>query len=97
MAHRQAVLALYRRALRVARAWKAPNEREYIRREARAEADRGKDVPEGSEDATALFVAAERRLSIAVHYKIPYPRPFNVPPKTTGLGSAASDSAVPQH
>jgi Complex 1 protein (LYR family) len=98
MSQRHAALGLYRRALRVARDWKVPNERDYIRTEARTEANRGRGVDAGSEEATALLIAAERRLTIAEHYKIPYPRPFNVPPGTTGVGPAANSGyAVPQH
>lgn len=98
MSQRQAALGLYRRALRVAQRWEAPAEQGYIRQEARAVAELGRTVAGGSKEADSMLAAAESRLTIAVHYKIPYPRPFNVPPRTTGLGPAATNNnAVPQH
>lgn len=87
MSHRSAALALYRRALCAARTWPSASEVPYIRREARAEAERGRAL--GGDAAAEALVAAERRLEIAVHYKIPWPRPVNK--SFTRVG------AVPEH
>lgn len=87
MPHRSAALGLYRRALRVARNWPTPTEVPYILHEARVEAERGREIYGTAADAA--LVAAERRLDIAVHYKIPWPRPFNV--------TQTREGAVPEH
>lgn len=87
MAHRTAALGLYRRALNVARTWPSPAEVPYILREARREVEAGRELR--GEAADAALLTAERRLEIAVHYKIPWPRPVNK--SFTRVG------AVPEH
>lgn len=72
------------------------SERAYIRAEARKEAANGYEIAEGSPAGAAALEAATNRLTIATHYKIPYPRPFNVPPRQSGAGRTPA-SALPEH
>jgi len=88
MAHRQQVLNLYKRILGVAKNWQSksgdPNttakERNYITDEAKTLFRKNKQItdPKAINDKVR---EAEARVEIALHYRIPYPRPVNVPPK----------------
>ncbi len=65
-------------------------ERDYFRREARALAQ------ERAADPRKALADAEARLTIALHYKIPYPRPHNVPHRMTGAGERPV-TRTPEH
>ena len=67
-------LRLYRRFLRAAQKWHDNYESVWIRQEARKLFEEQKDETNASK-IKELHVAAERRLEIALHYKIPYERP----------------------
>ena len=76
--HRQQVLQLYKQILRIARTWKAKDpvdtetEKEYIYKEARSEFRR----PLGPNETVAdRLIQGQRRVEVATHYGIPYPRP----------------------
>jgi len=78
---------MYRKLLRVGQRWQArdPNEtateRAFILDETRRLFKGNKNVT--SDVAVAEHLReAEARLTMAEHYRNPYPRPVNVPPKT---------------
>ncbi|XP_032836402.1 LYR motif-containing protein 1 [Petromyzon marinus] len=81
------VLGLYRRVFRLARGWRLQGaepseslaEAEYIRAEARALFRKNKDLVE-PEKIKFCIEECETRIELALHYKIPYPRPMNLPP-----------------
>ena len=80
------VLSLYRRIFRTARQWKAISandqdsslEQSYIKKEARYLFHKNKNV-ESEEEIRMHLKEAEARLELAIHYRIPYPRPMNLP------------------
>ncbi|DAZ95988.1 TPA: hypothetical protein N0F65_009289 [Lagenidium giganteum] len=77
-------LALYRRVLRVARTWEGPaHEKAWIREEARRkmEEHRSQRDPRVIQE---LIQQAHNDVDVALHYKIPYPRPHYVDPGTVG-------------
>lgn len=75
--HRQ-ILQLYKQVLRIAQTWKAKNpsdtesEKEYIYKEARYEFRR---PLQSNETVADRLVQGHRRVEVASHYGIPYPRP----------------------
>uniref|UniRef100_A0A914E6L5 Complex 1 LYR protein domain-containing protein n=1 Tax=Acrobeloides nanus TaxID=290746 RepID=A0A914E6L5_9BILA len=77
---RREVLSLYRRILKIARNWKAvnpentPAEQLYIKNEVRAQIRENKNHTE-PEKIKKLLEEAEKRIGIAQHYGIPYPKP----------------------
>ncbi|CAN0289207.1 unnamed protein product [Lampetra planeri] len=82
------VLGLYRRVFRLARGWRSQGaaepsaalaEAEYIRAEARALFRKNKDLVE-PEKIKFCIEECKTRIELALHYKIPYPRPMNLPP-----------------
>jgi len=81
------VLAMYRRLLRVGQRWEAkdPNEtateRSYILEETRRLFKANAKVSDDRAVGEHLR-EAEARLTMAQHYRNPYPRPVNVPPKS---------------
>ena len=84
---RSQVLGLYRQFLRLGRRWQATNEHEtateraYIRDETRRLFRENAHV--ASRDKIAEHVReAEARLTMAEHYRNPYPRPVNLPPRS---------------
>ncbi|CAL8069099.1 unnamed protein product [Calicophoron daubneyi] len=86
---RERVLALYRRAFKLARNWRASSgcledttkEADYIRQEARKLFHQNASVtnPQAIED---YIKEAESRIELAEHYGTPYPRLYNLPPGT---------------
>lgn len=89
MNRRQEVLSLYKQILRVGKNWSAKSgsaedtklEREYIIKETRMQFRDNKSL--GDDIVVDKYIAEARsRLTIALHYKIPYPRPVNVKPMT---------------
>lgn len=81
---RTQVLCLYARIFRIARHWQAQEmnetkvERNYIEDEAKYLFRKNKDLV-NSDDIRLCIVEAEARLTMAEHYKNPYPRPVNLP------------------
>ncbi len=81
---RPQVLGLYRRLIRMGRSWEAanprdtPTERAYILEETRRLFKENKGIT--SEEQVAEHIReAEARLTMAEHYRNPYPRPVNLP------------------
>jgi hypothetical protein len=83
MSHKNQVLQLYRKIFRLARVWEALepsqtiSERSYIKEEARKLFRRNQNISDPGEIKTCIE-EAKSRIELAVHYKIPYPRPVNV-------------------
>ena len=86
---RPQVLSLYKRLLRVGTNWRAVDpvntevERQYILEEAKSLFRANKGV----QDATAVrehLREAEARMTMAEHYRNPYPRPVNIPKTSFG-------------
>lgn len=81
---RREVLGLYKNILRVASRWEAQEgietkvERNYIREEARLLFRRNAGL-QGEEVIRERLKEGETRLTMAVHYQNPYPRPVNIP------------------
>ena len=81
---RSQVLRLYSRIFRTARNWEAQDinetkvERNYIEDTARELFKKNKDLV-NPEDIRLSIVEAEARLTMAEHYRNPYPRPVNLP------------------
>jgi hypothetical protein len=86
MAHnplRPQVLSLYRKILRAGKTWTGPiEERSYILTEARSLFRRNKGVKDVGTIQEKLF-EGQSRLELGLHYKIPWPRLYNAPPRTT--------------
>jgi len=87
MALRTEVLRLYSRILRLSRSWVATNpletavERDYIKAEAVHLFKKNKTITEAVEIKERIR-EAEARLTMAEHYKNPYPRPVNLPKRS---------------
>jgi len=87
MSLRLEVLGMYARILRVARNWKATNpteslvERDYIQTETRDLFRRNAGLTNEVEIRERLR-EAEARLTMAEHYRNPYPRPVNLPKRS---------------
>ena len=86
-ATRSEVLQIYRKILRLSRTWvaKDPNqtkiERNYIVEETTRLFKLNKSLTSPS-DINERLREAEARLAMAEHYRNPYPRPVNLPPKS---------------
>ena len=84
---RAEVLSLYRRILRLSMKWEAVDpiqtkvERNYLREEAQTLFRKNKQLT-NSEEIRRCILEGEARMSMAEHYRNPYPRPVNLP-KTT--------------
>ncbi|OWF50309.1 LYR motif-containing protein 1-like [Mizuhopecten yessoensis] len=86
MSMRREVLAVYKRALRLANDWgkyaSQPEgvltEKEYIRSESKKLFRKNRYI---SDDVMIQdhIKEAETRIEMAIHYKTPYPRPVNIP------------------
>jgi len=87
MSLRREVLGMYARILRVARNWKATNptetmvERDYILTETKDLFRRNVGLTNEVEISERLR-EAEARLTMAEHYRNPYPRPVNLPKRS---------------
>ncbi|CAG2114933.1 unnamed protein product, partial [Medioppia subpectinata] len=81
---RPEVLSFYKQVIRLSKAWKAKNElktseeRIYIRTEAKRLIDGNKHLTEDKEIRKCI-ADGMRRLQVAQHYGIPYPRPIYYP------------------
>nr|CAH0105284.1 unnamed protein product [Daphnia galeata] len=84
---RRETLNLYKKILRIGRSWNATNsnntqdERNYILKETRHWFLVNKNVT-NTQAIKDHLQEGEARLEMALHYKNPYPRPVNLPPKT---------------
>jgi len=87
MSLRGQVLSLYSRLLRLSRTWQARDpienivERQYIRDETR-ELFRKNASLTREQDIQECIRECEARLTMAEHYKNPYPRPVNLPKRS---------------
>jgi len=87
MAMRTEVLRLYSRILRLSRGWVATSslesgvERDYIKAEAVHLFRKNKGITEAVEIKERIR-EAEARVTMAEHYKNPYPRPVNLPKRS---------------
>ncbi|XP_071131273.1 LYR motif-containing protein 1-like isoform X2 [Mytilus galloprovincialis] len=86
MSLRGEVLTLYRRIFRLSSKWKnitasiedSSTEKNYIQNEARTLFHKNKNLQ--NEDQIKMHIKeAETRVEMAIHYKMPYPRPMNLP------------------
>ncbi len=84
---RSQVLGLYRRLMRLGRTWQAveehntQTERQYIIEESRRLFKENKNVKKEEEVAEHVR-EAEARMTMAEHYRNPYPRPVNLPQRS---------------
>jgi len=84
---RSEVLRMYTKLLRVSRNWRAVNpvetgvEQEYIRSETRDLFRKNANLKNEQEIRERLR-EAEARLTMAEHYRNPYPRPVNLPKRS---------------
>jgi len=84
---RPQVLALYRRLIRLSKTWNSQGvdqtvvERDYIRDETRKLFKANASLTE-EKDISDRILEAEARLTMAEHYRNPYPRPVNLPPRS---------------
>ena len=87
MAHRTQVVKLYKTFIRLSQEWIAKDsnqtgiEKNYIVDETRRLFKANKDLKDPNQINEALR-EAEARLAMAEHYKNPYPRPVNLPPRS---------------
>mmetsp|Transcript_33132 Transcript_33132/g.84113 ORF Transcript_33132/g.84113 Transcript_33132/m.84113 type:complete len:100 (-) Transcript_33132:4628-4927(-) len=80
---RAQALSLYRQVLRAWRSWEGgEQERDYILRTAREEFRAARHLSDPAQIEAALL-AAQNRVSVALHYKIPYPRLQHAVQKTS--------------
>ncbi|XP_030068295.1 LYR motif-containing protein 1 isoform X1 [Microcaecilia unicolor] len=86
-ATRQEVLSLYRKIFRIANKWQSLSgqredvlkEKQYIVNEARTLFQKNKNLTD-LELIKQCMEECEARIDIALHYRIPYPRPIHLPP-----------------
>jgi len=84
MSLRRDVLQLYKKILRLGLRWESVEpiqtkvEREYLREEARTLFRRNIKLT-SEHDIRRCLLEGEARMSMAEHYKNPYPRPVNLP------------------
>lgn len=107
MALRQEVLSLYRRIFRLARKWEsytaspsdAGVESAYIKDEARKLFRKNKNVS-NEQEILEFIKEGNTRIEMAIHYRIPYPRPINIPqnilPPTQRRMGKAQQRAIKQ-
>ncbi len=87
---RSSVLSLYKKCLRLSQTWQATNpsqtivERNYIKEETVRLFRGNKSISDPAEIAERVR-EAEARLTMAEHYRNPYPRPVNLPPGSYSL------------
>lgn len=87
MALRSETLRLYSQILRLSRSWQAINpmetvvERDYIKMEAKELFRKNAGLKEAG-DIRERLREAEARLTMAEHYRNPYPRPVNLPKRS---------------
>lgn len=90
MSRQLEVLRLYRKIIRGGNHWKngnakindqVINEKQYILEEARTLFRKNKDLKD-DETINAKIFEGNSRFELAKHYNIPFPRMYNVPPKT---------------
>ena len=87
---RSNVLSLYKKCLRLSQTWQATNpsqtivEKNYIKDETVRLFRGNKSISDTSEIAERVR-EAEARLTMAEHYRNPYPRPVNLPPGSYSL------------
>eukprot|EP00735_Rhodelphis_limneticus_P012850 TRINITY_DN6251_c0_g1::TRINITY_DN6251_c0_g1_i1::g.119::m.119 TRINITY_DN6251_c0_g1::TRINITY_DN6251_c0_g1_i1::g.119 ORF type:complete len:121 (+),score=8.23,sp/B5FYC7/LYRM1_TAEGU/40.00/7e-19,Complex1_LYR/PF05347.10/7.1e-11,Complex1_LYR_1/PF13232.1/1.9e-07 TRINITY_DN6251_c0_g1_i1:99-461(+) len=75
-------LSIYRKILRTGKHWEGPEEEKtYIQNEASSLFRKHSVISDPIEIEQKVF-EAETRLALGLHYKIPYPRPYNVAPDT---------------
>lgn len=95
---RSEVLQLYRRILRLGRTWESTNphetvvERDYIRDEAR-ELFRKNRFLSSEQAIRERLLEGETRLTMAEHYRNPYPRPVNLPRQSYARQAAGTKPA----
>ena len=81
LATKPKVLSLYKRILRTGKNWEEiggnPEDSQFILTEARDLFHKNKDIQDNEKIETKIF-EGESRLELALHYKIPYPRLFNI-------------------
>ncbi|XP_013788891.1 LYR motif-containing protein 1-like isoform X2 [Limulus polyphemus] len=85
---RREVLSLYKNILRTGKNWEAASgkpqhtesERKYIINEAKELFRKNKNL-KNEEEIKSRLMEADSRLQMALHYRIPYPRPVNLPPQ----------------
>lgn len=81
------VVKIYKTFIKLSQTWTAKNpsltevERNYIKEEARKLFRANKDLQDKHQISEALR-EAEARLAMAEHYRNPYPRPVNLPPRS---------------
>lgn len=84
---RKEAIHMYKTFIRLSRSWNSidPNqtgvERNYIREETR-KLFRQNQTLKDPREITECIREAEARLAMAQHYRNPYPRPVNLPPKS---------------
>ena len=87
---RSNVLSLYKKCLRLSQSWQATNpsqtivEKNYIKDETVRLFRGNKSITDQAEIAERVR-EAEARLTMAEHYRNPYPRPVNLPPGSYSL------------
>ncbi|KAA8494032.1 LYR motif-containing protein 1 [Porphyridium purpureum] len=81
-AHTRAI-SLFRKIMRAAHRWEAPDEREYIRKEAYTLFRQNSGLTD-AEQIEAKLHEATTRLELGLYYGIPYPRPTYTFPGATG-------------
>ncbi|XP_076365988.1 LYR motif-containing protein 1-like [Tachypleus tridentatus] len=85
---RREVLSLYKRILRTGKNWEAVSgnsqhpelEGKYIINETKELFHKNKNL-KNEEEIKSRLMEADSRLQMALHYRIPYPRPVNLPPQ----------------
>jgi len=99
MSLRKEVLSLYRRILRIGRTWESKDpatnvtDRTYIENEAKTLFRQNKSLDD-TEAIKDCIREAEARVAIGLHYKNPYPRPVNMPPKSLAIKKGKEQGAA---
>jgi len=97
---RTRVLSLYRQVLRLSKKWTAASgnnedsrtESNYIKNEAQSLFRKNKNLTDDKLIEDCLHEATAR-MELALHYKNPYPRPVNMPPKSLAKRQGKEGSA----
>ncbi|KAK2721788.1 LYR motif-containing protein 1-like [Artemia franciscana] len=101
MSIRRDVLGLYRRVIGLSKSWTAKDpadtaqEQNYIRDEARKLFRKNKNE-EREKEILDLIHEGEARIEMALHYRNPYPRPVNLPPKSYSKKEGKAGRAIEQ-